>query len=370
MAAATECSDETPLKDLINKEATLTARIELTVSRVELISYSYKAKTVQAETVQTQKLQAVLLSRIGEQYCLGLARLKRKDEAELKALQLRFQKSTVWKFSRIKLVDEKSQFIHTPCRFQIDLRNSDAQSMLHSMPFPLAPVPTCTIADVFMLKQMQRFDLMAIPAEVMDKRRSGAGMLIVDVRLVDGSARPAVDGAETRNAAMPLTIFFGSNAEYTCFEEHVGRKPVVFMCLSGSCDKSGTVQVSTVKDLTWWQEGAGDAYDIMAQKASDLCSGDASLEDVVSLRLSGRNEAADYINPPATLSACGLLAAVSDLRANIADVLGDDTEHLYQLNHVHVQAPTKTDSITTSDGKRLFAQFNCCLLYTSDAADE
>ena len=250
MAAATECSDETPLKDLINKEAALTAQIELTVSRVELISYPYKAKTVQAETVQTQKLQAVLLSRIGEQYCLGLARLKRNDEAELKALQLRFQKDTVWKFSRIKLLEEKGQFIHTPCRIIIDLRNSVAQPVLQSMPFPRAPVPTCTIAHVLELKQMQRFDLMAIPAQVLDTRRTGAGVLIADVRLVDGSARPSVAGAETHNAAMPLTLFFKSDAEFTRFQEHVGCKPVVFMCLAGSCDKSGKVQVSTLKDLS------------------------------------------------------------------------------------------------------------------------
>ena len=365
MAAATECSDEIQLKDLINKEAARTAQIELIVTRSEIISYACKSRTVKSEYVYTQKLQTVLLSRIGEQYCLGVAKLKRNDAAELDALQFRFRQGTAWKFSRIKLVNEKRQFIHTPCRFQIDLRTSDAQSMLQCVPFPLAPVPTCTIADVFMLKHMQRFDLMAIPAEVMDERRSDAGMPIVDVRLVDGSARPVVDGAETRNAAMPLTIFFDSNAEYTRFEEHVGRKPVVFMCLSVSCNKSGTVQVSTVKDLTRWQEGAGDAYDIMAQKASDLCNGGASLEDVASLRLSGRNEAADYINPPATLSACGLLAAVIDLRVNIADVLGGDTEHLYQLNHVHVQAPTKTDSITTSDGTRLFAQFNCVDFFKS-----
>ena len=49
---------------------------------------------------------------------------------------------------------------------------------------------------------------------------------------------------------------------------------------------------------------------------------------------------------------CGSKVAVS-----IA-VLGDATEHLYQLNHVHVVRPSKTDTIKTNDG-RLFAQLEC-----------
>ena len=34
---------------------------------------------------------------------------------------------------------------------------------------------------------MQRFDLMAIPAKILDERRSGAGMRIADLLLVDGT---------------------------------------------------------------------------------------------------------------------------------------------------------------------------------------
>ena len=34
---------------------------------------------------------------------------------------------------------------------------------------------------------MQRFDLMAIAAKILDERKTGTGMNIADVRLVDGS---------------------------------------------------------------------------------------------------------------------------------------------------------------------------------------
>ncbi len=58
----------------------------------------------------------------------------------------------------MKLLNEKPAFIHTTCRTIIDLRKSEAQAMLQSTLFPEAPVPTCTIADILQLQQMQSFD--------------------------------------------------------------------------------------------------------------------------------------------------------------------------------------------------------------------
>ena len=49
------------------------------------------------------------------------------------------------------------------------------------------------------LKSLQRFDLMAIPSCILDRRRSGAELVIVDVRLVDGSTNPSTETL----AAMP-----------------------------------------------------------------------------------------------------------------------------------------------------------------------
>ena len=54
----------------------------------------------------------------------------------------------------------------------------------------------------------------------------------------------------------------------------------------------------------------------------------------------------------ATLTACRLMDPTSTSASNI---LGDATEHLYQLNHVYIVPPMKTDTIKTKDGTRLFA---------------
>ena len=78
-------------------------------------------------------------------------------------------------------------------------------------------MPTVTIADVLQWKQVQRFDLMAIPSCILGRRRSAAGQVIVDVRLVDGSTNPSTETL----AAMPLTLFFQNDAEFADFEPNI-----------------------------------------------------------------------------------------------------------------------------------------------------
>ena len=116
--------------------------------------------------------------------------------------------------------------------------------MLQILAFPQALVPTVTIADILQLKQLQRFDLMGIPAKIIDERSSGAGMYIADVRLVDGTQEDP--STTTEYASLPLTIFFKNQAELTSFKTYVGSTPMLFMSLSGS-RKEKQVEVSTIK---------------------------------------------------------------------------------------------------------------------------
>ena len=202
-SAATEHTEEPQLAELVTQEAGLSTEIELKVIRNDLVHYKY---TVKANQVPTQKVQIVLQSKQAEQYCLGVAKLQRKDKSELKKIADRWQTGTTWRFKAITLLNDKPAYIHTPCRIAIDLRKSQAQALLQSTVFPQAPVPTVTIADVLQLEQMQRFDLMAIAAKIIDVRTSGTGMHIADVRLVDGSKQ--TDSTTTEYASLPLTFFF------------------------------------------------------------------------------------------------------------------------------------------------------------------
>jgi hypothetical protein len=345
-SAATEHTEEPQLAELVNQEAGSATEIELKVIRNALVDYTYKERN--GNQAPTQKVQIVLQSKVADQYCLGVAKLQRKDKTELKQLQDRWKIGTTWRFKALTLLNEKPAFIHTSCRIAIDLRKSQAQALLQSTSFPQAPLPTVTIADVLQLTQMQRFDLMAIVAKILDERKAGTGMIIADVRLVDGSKDN--DSTTTEYAALPLTLFFKDAAELTSFKQYVGKKPLLFMCLTGS-KKDGKVSVATIKDQSWRQEAVGSKALAMAEEATRMCGDDVTLRDVAALQTFTPSAAVDYISPMATLTSCQLMDPMC------ASLLGDATEHLYQLNHVHVTLPTKEASIKTKDD-RLFARLD------------
>ena len=85
-----------------------------------------------------------------------------------------------------------------------------------------------------------------------------------------------------------------------------------------------------------------------------MCGEDADHKDVATLRVFEPFSAVDYTSPMATLTACQLVDPTS---VSPGSILGDDTEHLYQLNHVYVVPPNKGDSIKTADD-RLFARLD------------
>ena len=202
-SAATEHTEEPQLAELVTQEAGLSTEIELKVIRNDIVHYKYTVKGIE---VPTQKVQIVLQSKQAKQYCLGIARLQKKDETELKKVRERWHIGSTWRFKAITFLQDKPAYIHTSCRIAIDLRKSQAQALLQSTSFPQTPVPTVTIADVLKLTQLQHFDLMAIVAKVLDERTSRAGMNIADVRLVDGSKDN--DSNTTEYASLPLTLFF------------------------------------------------------------------------------------------------------------------------------------------------------------------
>ena len=120
------------------------AQIELKVIQSAIMDYTYKW---QGKEVHTQKLQTVLQSKIEEEYCLGVAKLQRKDRTELKQMADRWQTGSTWRFKGLTLHSDKPASIHTPCCLAIDLRKTKAEKLLQSTSYPPTPVPTVTIAD-------------------------------------------------------------------------------------------------------------------------------------------------------------------------------------------------------------------------------
>ena len=96
--------------------------------------------------------------------------------------------------------------------------------------------------------------------------------------------------------------------------------------------------------------------DLMAEEVARMCGDDAAVRDVAKLpKFTPANSfpAVDYTNSMATLTACHM---VDPMCASPASLLGDATEHLYQLNHVYVPPPPKEASIKYKE--RFFARFD------------
>ena len=220
-------TEEAQLAELLSPEAGLTSEIELKAIRNELLNYTYKQN---GNAVKSQKVQVIFQSKIAEQYCVGIAKTQKHDKAELKQIQDRFQTGTTWKYKAIKLLNEKPAFVHTTVGITIDLRKSQAQAMLQSTSFPEAPVPTCTIADILQLQEMQRFDLMAIPAQLIDERASATDMRIADATpwSLEAQARGFMHGHEKtisvpRTSAARLKQLFTNAAATEHGEDELSR---------------------------------------------------------------------------------------------------------------------------------------------------
>ena len=257
-ATLTDMEERTPLKELLSDQTGAAGSWDLKVFYSEVKEYTY---TWKAKEQTGRKLVVILLSLDADQYCIGVARAAKSGES-LETLQGRFATGTVWRFPNVTLnTSEKAQYLHTACRIAINLRSSRAAAMLQSTRFPTAPEPVTTIAAILQLKDQQRFDLMAVPTEILDQRRSGAGQIVIDVRLADGSTHPDSQSCAT----MPLTIFLKSTVELDDFKQHVGCNPLLFMCLNGQVGQQG-VEVRTVKDHFFWRVAAGARCDEMKTK--------------------------------------------------------------------------------------------------------
>ena len=76
--------DSTPLRDLATPQAGLSGEFTLKVLRCQIAAYTYPW---QGKKVDTKKLVCVLVSPDAGQYCLGSARMEKKDEKELEKME-------------------------------------------------------------------------------------------------------------------------------------------------------------------------------------------------------------------------------------------------------------------------------------------
>ena len=96
--AHSNMTDQLELSQITNQQAALSAKILFKVLQCDVVRYSYKWN---GNTVETQKVQSLLITNDRTQYCLGNARMLKKNKKELEDVTKKFATGTLWQTSAI-----------------------------------------------------------------------------------------------------------------------------------------------------------------------------------------------------------------------------------------------------------------------------
>ena len=122
---------------------------------------------------------------------------------------------------------------------------------------------------------------------------------------------------------------------------------MLFICLQGFLDRETKKLTDNLNnELGRLTVAKGAPATEMEQKVAG--SKDEVCADILNLAPRMSQEAQDFLNVLATLSCCMLL---EDAAHNVSMLLGDAEEHLYQVENVYVQKPSRDANIRTQDGR-------------------
>ena len=110
----------------------------LKVAKGDIIEYTY---TWQGKEVPVSKLRVVFTAREEGSYCTGLMKMVKKNVSGLIAARdNKFKVGSIFRASNVVFVEEKAQYVNTPCKLVLDLRNTTFAVVL-TAPCPLASQP-------------------------------------------------------------------------------------------------------------------------------------------------------------------------------------------------------------------------------------
>ena len=121
-----------PLQQL-NKRTGKCGSWILKVSKADLVQYNYPWG---GKEIPVSKLRVIFTTIEEGAYCTGTMKMIKKNVTELtNARDKKFTVGSLFRASSVGFVDEKIQYIHTPFKLVIDLRNT-MFAVLLSVPFP------------------------------------------------------------------------------------------------------------------------------------------------------------------------------------------------------------------------------------------
>ena len=341
-----------PLQHL-NKRTSRCGSWILKVYKADLVQYNYPWG---GKEVPVTKLRVIFTTIEEGWYCTAIMKLIKKNVAELTdARDKRFTVGSLFRASRVAFVDEKIQYIHTPFKLVIDLRNTTFAALL-SVPFPVATgaSPPSDVADIVSIKTegVHRFDITGLctMGEVRYAETARGIRAIVDIEVLDGSI---TDNGKKATFGFPMFVPCSTQGampeDLIKFKNLVdNQKPISFFCLSAVRSVGKKLEVKTPDEFYW--EGAVGAK---AERLQPLASQLTSLSAEEKEKLTPEDAwtpalARDFLAEQAIHSSLVLVDAYFEGNAAAA---GDT---VFQINYVEIEAPGPGTKVVTNEGDRIW----------------
>ena len=276
--------------------------------------YTFKPKRSAKEVTQ-QKIECYVLGDDPRYYVQAVAKGSMTD---LSNIRKQMVDGAVFQFSKIKLALEDSQYISSPIKILIDLRNQTTMTKItdEKVQNSLAkkPVPPRTVAETSQITATSHQDLLALVTAI-DSTRSTKRGDVLEVTVMDGSQyapgsyaqlKIAIWGSEKQKMlAVGKPLMFlkvnckidGNNKQYASWED-------AFICEAPDCEKT-TLLLAEAEKL----RGATNVTMLshFTPKASVIdVSGPQSLSACALLQYTVQNPQANYIPEVHQLMCCSL----------------------------------------------------------------
>ena len=338
-----------PLQQL-NKRTARCGSWILKVSKTDMVQYNY---TWRGNEVPVSKLRVIFTTIEEGAYCTGIMKINKKNVAELmNARDKKFTVGSLFRASKVGFLDEKIQYIHTPFKLVIDLRNT-VLAVLISVPFPVASYasPPSDVADIVSIKTdgVHRFDITGLCTigEVRYAETARGIRAIVDVEVVDGSN---TDNGKKATIGFPMFVPCSTQGampeDMIKFKNLVdNQKPISFFCLSAVRSIGKKLEVKT-PDEFYWECAVGAKAERLQPLATELTSLSAEEKEKLTPEDTWTPALArDFLGEHAIHSSLVLLDAYAE---------GPATDALFQINYAEIEAPGPGTKVLTNEGDRIW----------------
>ena len=318
----------------------------------QIISYSYQYSD---KLVETKKLQVALLSADEHKYCPGVMKPIRNNFKELEnAMADKWKPGTIIRATKINIMNDKSNYIHTPVKIVIDLRQTTISKLLVApVSLPESASPPAPVADVVQFKYQKKerrlFDVLgyASVSTVRYGMVAGETKAIVDVEVVDGS-----ETAAGKPASCKFTIFIPTPSSSTCPQTLTdlassSSKPLAFFALSACLDDNNELKIYAPKEFYWTVAQGAKTQELLSKPELQFLAFDAK-ECLTAVSTWEPNSRRDFLADSCPQSAVALINTYAGGNSKVANDI------VHQLNFVEVEAPPMGTNVWTQDKNRIW----------------